>query len=775
MQIKSLNTKLLLIIATAFVVLCIGITFLTKYYYVKTIDKTQTQLHAKEVQEIIGQLEHTYLELQDTLMVENYEDQFKNLIIDTLRYHYYTNAEIKAFPFIVDGSGMVVLHPRLTRGFEHEERPAYLSQIIAMKKGDFDYEHDGVVSWIIFDYFYKWDWIVCYTLPFDLKYADSRTFLNVLVLITAATTITILILVSIAVTHYVRPITYLTSAATEMAQGNLELDIKNNRTDEIGILTHSFIHMRDSIKEKIDFLNEKNVALEHEIGERRRAEADLKKSERKYRTLFEKSTDAIFVVQRDTGGLQDANQAAARLSDRTLSELRQLTLLDVTQGDNGNPFEIIACAEKAEILGKAAFLRPNRTLRLTSTIIVPLDAEVVIVIARDITEELAMEEHLRQAQKMEAIGTLAGGIAHDFNNILSGILGYAELALQDLVAADPVRQKFEAIYSAGVRARNLVAQILAFSRKDAQHKIPIDLETLVEDALKLLRPAIPATIEIRKEIGAKGRIWADPSRISQIILNLCTNAYQAMQTSGGVLGIDLSEVQLSSAIETRETIPPGRYAKLTISDTGVGIPQEHLDRIFDPYFTTKPKGKGTGLGLAVVHGIIKSHGGYVEVESQPGKGTRFDICFPLTDAPLKRILQDESPATKGKGRVLLVDDEPYLLDVEKEMLTRLGYASTTMSDPTEALKLFGQQPMRYDLVITDMTMPKMTGDKLAREIMQIRSDIPIILCTGYSELVSPEQAATMGIKGYLTKPFSMGPLSDLIGILLGDNDGLDNH
>ncbi|MGD9367473.1 MAG: response regulator [Desulfobacteraceae bacterium] len=768
MKRKSLNTKLLLIITTAFLLLCIGITLLTDYYFVKIIDRTQTQLYAKEVKEIIEQLEHTYLELQDTLMVENYEDQFKNLILDTLRHHYYATPEIEAFPFIVDSAGMVVLHPRLERGFEFEGPPEFLSRITALKKGNFDYTYNGIKSWVIFDYFGKWHWIVCFTLPFNLKYADARNFLEVLVLITAATTISILLLVSIAVTHFIRPITFLTSAATEMAQGNLELQIENTRQDEVGILTQSFIQMRNSIKEKIDFLNEKNVDLQNEIKERRRAEAELKESERKYRTLFEKSTDAIFVVQRGKGGLLDANQAAVRLSGRTLAQLKGLTLSDVTQWEDGDRFNIAASSGKTEELGKATFLRTDRTPRTAILTVVPLDAEAIIVIARDITDALAMEEHLRQVQKLEAIGTLAGGIAHDFNNILSAILGYAELAMMDLPAEEPLRMKLEAIHSSGIRARNLVAQVLTFSRKDDQVKAPINLETLVEDALKLLRPAIPSTIEIRQQINARGSILGDPSRISQIIMNLCTNAYQAMEESGGVLGISLSEVQQRNKADAPGPIAAGRYAKLTISDTGAGIASEHLERIFDPYFTTKPKGKGTGLGLAVVHGIVNSHGGTVRVESRIGKGTRFDLYFPLTAASLDIKKADGYPSTGGNERILLVDDEPEILEMEKEMLNKMGYTVTTMGDPAEALKLFGEQPTGYDLVITDMTMPKITGDKLACELMRMRPDIPVILCTGFSELTSPEKAASMGIKGYLTKPVSMRQLSKMIRKLLTD-------
>jgi PAS domain S-box-containing protein len=768
MIIRSLNIKLLLIISTAFVLLCSAIILLTEYYYVKTIDENQTKLYSKEVKDIIGQLENAYLELQDTQMVENYEDHFKTLILDTLRRHYYTEPEIEAFPFILDTNGRVILHPQLERGFEFEDQPLFIRRAILLRRGSFDYVDSSIRSWVIFDYFDKWNWIVCYTLPFSLKYADSRTFLNASVLITAVTTFFILLLVSFAVTHFIRPITFLTAAATEMAHGNLELQIEDKRRDEVGILTHSFIQMRDSIKEKIDFLNEKNVELRNEIKERRRAEAELRESERKYRTLFEKSTDAIFVVQKRTRGLLDANHAAVALCSQPLPDLKRLTLMDVIQWKDEDQFNLKASSGSAEELGKTAFLRPDGTRRVAKVTIVPLDADAIILIARDITAELVMEEHLRQGQKMEAIGTLAGGIAHDFNNILAAILGYVELALNDSRDNASLREKLEAIYNAGIRARDLVTQMLTFSRKDAQTKTPIDLEALVKDALKLLRPAIPTTIEISKQLDAQGCILGDPSRINQVIMNLCTNAYQAMEAGGGILGICLSEVELNGTPDIPVTRPAGRYAKLTVSDTGVGIPGEHLDRIFDPYFTTKPQGKGTGLGLAVVHGIVKSHGGTVEVESRVGKGTRFDLYLPLTQAPLETQITEAQRPAGGSERILLVDDEAFILDIGNAMLSKLGYAVTTTGDPAQALELFGERPSHFDLVITDMTMPKMTGDKLACELLRIRPDIPVILCTGYSELTSPKKAAAMGIKGYLTKPVSMNALSGMVRKLLDD-------
>jgi PAS domain S-box-containing protein len=466
--------------------------------------------------------------------------------------------------------------------------------------------------------------------------------------------------------------------------------------------------------------------------------------------------------ERKTGKYIDANEAAVRLTGRTLSELKQLTTWGVTQNGARERFKIISESNAAEDLGMVTYDRPDGSQRVAILTSVPLDSEAVIGIARDITDELAMEDHLRQAQKMEAIGTLAGGIAHDFNNILFAILGYSELALAEMPSEASIRIKLEAIHSSGERARDLVAQILAFSRKDEQVRTPVEMHLILEDALKLLRPAIPTTIDIQTQLTSKCHILGDPSRLHQIIMNLCTNAYQAMLETGGTLKISLSAIKMEGEAAKLAQIPTGFYGKLIISDTGVGIPPADLTRIFDPYFTTKEKGKGTGLGLAAVHGIVKSHGGAILVKSQLGKGTKFEVYLPLTPDRSDTEERVASQIDGGNERILLVDDEHDVLDVEKEMLKKLGYIITAKDNAREALKLFAGQPDQFDLVITDMTMPDMTGDKLAGELSKIRSDIPIILCTGFSELIFKEKAESLGIMGFLMKPVTMRDLSNMI-------------
>ncbi len=375
-----------------------------------------------------------------------------------------------------------------------------------------------------------------------------------------------------------------------------------------------------------------------------------------------------------------------------------------------------------------------------------------------------LETQLRQAQKMEALGTLAGGIAHDFNNILSAVLGYSELGLQDL--DDPnhaLYPKLKAINHAGQRARDLVEQILAFSRMQEQLQAPIKISPIVKEAIKLLQSSLPANIQVKAAINADRPVLGDPTQIHQIIMNLCTNAYHAMQASGGVLGVSLEQVCMHAAEAFGVLdLPAGQYLRLTVSDTGSGISPAIIDRIFDPYFTTKEKGKGTGLGLAVVHGIVKRHGGDISVESRVGEGTRFTVFLPVCgDETAEDGIRPVS-LPRGREHVLLVDDEKDLVAIGSEMLQRLGYRVTAIIGSTDALEAFKQDPFHFDVVVTDYNMPGLSGDQLARQMLSIRRDTPIIVCTGFSEVFDQQRAQAIGIRQTLMKPVTMQAMAHAV-------------
>ncbi|MBU4054645.1 MAG: PAS domain S-box protein [Proteobacteria bacterium] len=386
-------------------------------------------------------------------------------------------------------------------------------------------------------------------------------------------------------------------------------------------------------------------------------------------------------------------------------------------------------------------------------------------------EELQIQ--LIKTQKMEAIGVLAGGIAHDFNNILLPILGYTELLIESSGEDSSTREILNQVLQAAKRARSLVKQILTFSRQENQEIKPVDVGQILNEVLKLIRSSLPSTIEVRQYISSKcGLVMADPSQIHQITMNLVTNAYHAMEESGGQLFIKLTDSEMHRSLAGNSSIQAGRYVCMTVSDTGTGMEQHVISRIFDPYFTTKKKGKGTGLGLSVVHGIIKSYNGDVEVESTPGEGTVFRVYLPV----IQRMEEGHGDASaspdyaRGTESILLVDDESQIIQMESQRLEYLGYHVTSRTSSLEALELFKNDPYRFDLVITDMTMPKMTGGQLSEELLEIRPDIPIILCTGFSEKINAEKAKEIGVRGFIPKPILLNEIASLIRTVLDQKD-----
>ena len=364
---------------------------------------------------------------------------------------------------------------------------------------------------------------------------------------------------------------------------------------------------------------------------------------------------------------------------------------------------------------------------------------------------------------MEAIGTLAGGIAHDFNNILSAIMGYTEIALSEAEKQTSLYANLKEVFQAGERAINLVKQILAFSRQAEQEIKPVQVRLIAKEALRFLRASLPTTIEIHQNNLSDSLVMADPTQIHQVIMNLCTNAAHAMREKGGVLGVKLTEVELDTDFtEDHPEIKPGTYLELSVSDTGHGMSKRILNRIFDPFFTTKGKGEGTGMGLAVVHGIVGSYDGMITASSEPGHGSTFKIYLPAVKRQLEQQVESAEPIPTGTERILFVDDEPALVYIGKQTLEPLGYQVTTRTSSIEALELFKAKPDGFDLVITDMTMPNMTGDDLAGELMQIRPETPIILCTGYSAQINQQQAMAMGVRAFVSKPVLIRDLAETI-------------
>jgi PAS domain S-box-containing protein len=516
-----------------------------------------------------------------------------------------------------------------------------------------------------------------------------------------------------------------------------------------------------------------------DITKRKQAEDALRESERKYSLLVQESPDAIISLDKK-GNLLTFNPAAERKSGFSAEEvmgkhfakigvlakksipkaLKEFAL--VITGIERPPFELTIMRKNKSYL----FMEANPRLIKHKG-----EKAWIQVTLRDITdrklveaEKKRLQTQLQQSQKMESIGTLAAGIAHDFNNILYSIIGYTELALDDAERSTLLHNNLQEVLIAAQRAKDLVKQILTFSRQANQELKPLKVQLVVREALKLIRSSLPSTIEIKQNISNTcGLVIADATQIHQVAMNLLTNAYHAMEDEGGKLNVTLKEVDLDVDDLQDPTIAAGSYVCLTVADTGAGIDEYVLHRIFEPYFSTKEKDKGTGLGLAMVHGIVKSYRGNIRVYSEPGKGSAFHVYLPVIQTQAEREELDVVlPVEGGTERILLVDDEVQIVRMEQQMLERLGYHVTVRTSSIEALEAFRAVPDKFDLVITDMTMPNMTGVELAKKIIEIRPDIPMIICTGFSEKISKHKAITMGIRGYVMKPVIKSELAKKI-------------
>lgn len=505
-----------------------------------------------------------------------------------------------------------------------------------------------------------------------------------------------------------------------------------------------------------------------DITDRIRAE----KEQHRLVAAIEQANEAI-VIANNKGVIQYVNKTTEVLSGQQREHVIGRHW-DILRLDAMNPEACISLAEQVshgEVWrGHLAYLKEDGSQLQFETNVSPVrDVSGKIIyyvsVTRDVTREAELEAQLLQAQKMEAIGTLAGGIAHDFNNILQALLGYVELA-EMAVSGNPDGLNYlKEIRAAGIRAADLVKQILAFSRHVEQERCLIHLPPMIAEVLKLLRGTLPTTIEIQQNIQKECRpILGDPSQIHQILMNLGTNAYHAMREKGGVLKASLDSVHLNGeCAQIGLELSPGDYAKITVEDSGCGMSPETLNRIFEPYFSTKKKNEGTGLGLAIAHGIIKSHGGGIKVESTLGKGSVFSVFLPLDQnhIPSHEPPDTEREISSGTARILLVDDEPSIIISGKRALEILGYQVTIAENGKSALEIFQVQPTTFDLVITDQTMPFMTGFELAQKILQLRPDIPIILCTGFSESVDEDDAKAIGVQ-YISKPVTLSELSQAI-------------
>jgi PAS domain S-box-containing protein len=524
------------------------------------------------------------------------------------------------------------------------------------------------------------------------------------------------------------------------------------------------------------------IAVGRDTTKRKRAELRLKESEEKFRAIFEHAADSVLLLNADFLAIVDFNTTAHQNLGYNRREFKRLTLHDLLAVEppdtvSGMVHKILRADLQPVEAGLRAKSGQIHYYRIRQQAVTISDRNYTLGIWHDITDRKMLEEHLVHSQKMEAIGTLAGGVAHDFNNILGIIIGNAELALLDVSDTHPLNQKLEEIQTAGQRARDVVAQLLSFSRQDEVRRLPVELGAIIDESLQLLRVSIPVTIEIRKKLCRQPlTVLSDATQLQQVLINLCTNATHAMEAEGGTLTVSLKKTDLDRATADQYGLRLGAYAQLAVEDTGTGIDSAILDRIFDPYFTTKQAHSGTGMGLAMVHGIVTKYGGGITVSSQPGRGTQFRVFLPLCPAAAETKAPYRAESLSGRGRLLLIDDEPSILNLGIQYLSQLGYEVQSSDDAVEALKLYRKAPTRFDLVITDMTMPKLTGEMLVKEIFKINPNTPVIMCSGYPNDAVRKKIHALGVKTFLPKPYQMRTLATAIQQALtqtapGNGDG----
>lgn len=521
------------------------------------------------------------------------------------------------------------------------------------------------------------------------------------------------------------------------------------------------------------------LVVSEDITERKRTEEERVR----LAAAIEQCVEAIFIMS-TSWIIHYVNPAFENISGYSRHEIIGRHTSSILRSDNdGSTFynELAKIMDSGDVWsGRLTNRRKDGKIYEAEVTVSPVrdkDGTIIsyVTIHRDITREVRLEKQLRHAQKMEAIGTLAGGISHDFNNILTAIMGFAQMARYKIPGASPAIHDLDRVIEAGARATDLVRQILTFSRRTEQEQRPVETAGILKEALSLLRSSLPSTVEINCEIvipPEESTVLADPTQIHQVLMNLCTNAAHAMRNTGGVLTIRLSStVADSSLIYINPDLNAGPYVCLSVTDTGHGMRPEVLERIFDPYFTTKLPGEGTGLGLAVVDGIVKASNGAISVFSRLDEGTTFHVFLPQVGGDTQIETETLSPIPAGGERILFVDDESLLVELGTEMLETLGYHVTSRSSSLEALELFRAQPEAFDLVITDMTMPGLTGKDLARQLMEIRADIPVILCTGFSEQINEKKSKEAGIREFVMKPYVVKHLATAIRRVLGENIG----
>jgi two-component system cell cycle sensor histidine kinase/response regulator CckA len=710
------------------------------------------------------------------ISVSSYRGEFQHLVdIKDFREEILSfKSGETGYGFVMDETGKALIHPSLqgTNLLKHSDNAKQiLGQIIDQKNGKLRYiwqnpnEPHPRKKIVLFKYLPEFNWIIASTSYEDEVYSPLQTFRTFIMAVLA-----IMLFFGVILTFFIsrsvtKPLDKLIQKLEAGSQGDFSGRMEYDSPDELGKVSSHF----NAFMDRLEDYHEK---LKAEIQKTHKTQAALVENELKLRGLFNQSFQYTGILS-PSGILEEVNQSALDFAGCTESDVLYKPFWETLwwRHDPNRQKEIKNAIQRA-MKGELVRLETTNTnqsgdIKDVDVSIKPIfntakQVEFIIVEGRDITnlkqaefEKRYMAVQLEKSQKMEAMGTLAGGIAHDFNNILSSIFGYTQLAKMTLDTPEKTKKYIDQIVKGAQRAAGLVQQILTFSRQAEFKKHPLKIHLVIKETLKLLRSSIPTTIDIQVNILSESMVMADPTQMHQVIMNLCTNAYHSMLETGGNLMVQLQEIGMAERDDQPVRLPKScPYLKMTVKDTGHGMDQDTLKKAFDPYFTTKEVGRGTGFGLALVRAIIEEHEGVIHVESQPGIGSTFSLYLPVVEkepATQQRVNIMGDPRG-GKETIMVVDDDEDIRMLTTDLLERSGYTAHSFKNGEEALVHFKLNPDQFDLIITDMTMPRMTGYTLAKKILQTRKEMPIILCTGYSETISKTRALEMGIRRYLEKP-----------------------
>ncbi len=751
----SLVVRLAILVGGTFAVTSLAVMLVVMHQVRAVVDRSQRDVYGERLDAIERMLDRQVERLKFTGQVAAYENDFKDSMVATLRRLYYQGRKATDYPTIFDRNGAVVLHPSLPRGDTSLARTDYVQKALQLNAGEIDYSYvDGRPRRAMFRTFEPWGWLIAYTVPLAEMYAPARDIQSKLVIVWVAVTVVILGALILVLVRFTRPILELATTASAMAAGDLDQAVATHHTGEVGVLARAFLSMRDAIRQKMQDLAAAN--------------ADLRESEDRYRQIFITMTDGILILDH-IGTVTAASPAAATLFG---GETGHLTGLGPEQlfGESA----AAQIRESAEAGRRVALSFPAVARRFdASTVDTELTASPLVlrgrphtmVIVRDVSERRRLEHELLQAQKLESIGRLAGGVAHDFNNLLSPILGYSEMLLAVDEPYPEWQQDISQIHRAATRAKDLARQLLAFGRKQVLAMKVVDLSHAVESFEQILRRTLRDDVELVVVADPEPCLaYADVAQLELILMNLAINAQDAMP-DGGRLTITTSHLDVDPVVRrTHPELRLGAHVVLSVIDTGEGIKPDDREHIFEPFFTTKDAGRGTGLGLATVHGIVKQHGGSIDLYTAPGGGTTFRIVLR---AAVGETLRGEEPESRGEasgGRetIVLVEDDPMVRDLVRTILGKRGYEVYDFEDPRACLDALGQGGSTIDLLLTDVIMPFLNGHELYQHMLVAYPDLPVIYMSGYTDEAIVHHGGLADGIDFLQKPLTTGDLLHMV-------------